>query len=144
MRYFDDEDLPNSRCHSPSRSEDDGYRTPQPPTNRTAQPARRRTLSIVDLIQAGTLNVEMAAYAMRARHEGASLLTAARPGGAGKTTLMAALLSFLPPGVPIVTVDSSRVIREGLAAWLPNPRATWPTKLAPGAGSPGGWPPAAS
>ena len=60
-----------------------------------------RMLSIVDLIQAGTISVEMAAYAMRAMHEGASLLTAARPGGAGKTTLMAALLSLLPPGVPI-------------------------------------------
>ncbi len=53
-----------------------------------------RTLSIVDLIQAGTINVEMAAYAMRAMAEGASLLTAARPGGAGKTALMAAILGL--------------------------------------------------
>ena len=30
-----------------------------------------RTLSIVDLIQAGTLSVEMAAYTMRAMHQGA-------------------------------------------------------------------------
>jgi hypothetical protein len=73
-----------------------------------------RTLSIVDLIQAGTISLEMAAYAMRAMHEGASLLTAARPGGAGKTTVVAALLGFLPPEVPIITVDSPRVIREGL------------------------------
>ena len=73
-----------------------------------------RTLSIVDLIQAGTISVEMTAYAMRAMHEGASLLTAARPGGAGKTTLMAAILNFLPPEVPIVTIDSARVIRAGL------------------------------
>ncbi len=73
-----------------------------------------RMLSIVDLIQAGTISVEMAAYAMRAMTEGASLLTAARPGGAGKTTLMAAILGLLPPGVPIVTVDSSRIIHNGL------------------------------
>lgn len=73
-----------------------------------------RMLSIVDLIQAGTISLEMAAYAMRAMAEKASLLTAARPGGAGKTTLMAALLGFLPPSVPIVTVDSPRVIQEGL------------------------------
>ena len=73
-----------------------------------------RTLSIVDLIQAETISIEMAAYAMRAMHHGASLLTAARPGGAGKTTLMAALLNFLPPEVPIVTVDNSHVIEEGL------------------------------
>jgi hypothetical protein len=73
-----------------------------------------RMLSIVDLIQAGTLSVEMAACAMQAMAEGASLLTAARPGGAGKTTLMAALLNLLPSGVPIVTVDNIRVIEEGL------------------------------
>jgi len=74
-----------------------------------------RTLSIVDLMQAGTLSIEMAACAMRAMHQGASLLTGARPGGAGKTTLMAAILNFLPPEVPLVTVDGSHVISEGLA-----------------------------
>ena len=73
-----------------------------------------RMLSIVDLIQAETISVEMAAYAMRAMAEGASLLTAARPGGAGKTTLMAAILGLLPPGVRLVTVDSSGVIYEAL------------------------------
>jgi len=72
-----------------------------------------RMLSIVDLIQAGTISVEMAAYAMRAMAEGTSLLTAARPGGAGKTTLVAALLNFLPPDVPIDTVDSPCASREG-------------------------------
>ena len=39
-----------------------------------------RTLSIVDLLLAGTISVEMAAYAMRAMKRGASLLTGARPG----------------------------------------------------------------
>lgn len=73
-----------------------------------------RTLSIVDLIQAGTVSIDMAAYAMRAMRQGASLLTGARPGGAGKTTLMAAILGFLPPEVPIVTVDRPQVIHEGL------------------------------
>ena len=74
-----------------------------------------RTLSIVDLIQAGTISIEMAACGMRAMAEGASLLTGARPGGAGKTTLMASLLHLLPPDVRIVTVDDSRVIADGLA-----------------------------
>jgi len=74
-----------------------------------------RTLSIVDLIGAGTLSVEMAAVAMRAMHQGGSILTGAVPGGAGKTTLMAAILGFLPPGVPLVTVDRSHVITDGLA-----------------------------
>ena len=74
-----------------------------------------RTLSIVDLIRAGTISLEMSAYAMRAMQRGASLLTGARPGGAGKTTLVAALLGFLPPDVPIITVDQSSVITGGLA-----------------------------
>ncbi len=73
-----------------------------------------RTLSIVDLIRAGTLSAEMAAYAMRAMAQGASLLTGARPGGAGKTTLMASLLHLLPPGARVVTVDHPGVIAEGL------------------------------
>lgn len=77
-----------------------------------------RTLSIVDLIRAGTISVPMAAVAMRAMHRGASLLTGARPGGAGKTTLMAALLGFLPPGEEIVTVEGPGVIARGLGeAW---------------------------
>jgi hypothetical protein len=73
-----------------------------------------RTLSIVDLIQAGTLNAEMAACGMRAMAEGVSILTAARPGGAGKTTLMAAFLHLLPPGVRIVTVDRPGVVGDAL------------------------------
>lgn len=80
-----------------------------------------RTLSVVDLVRAGTISLEMAACAMRAIHQGASLLTGARPGGAGKTTLMAALLGFLPPGVPIVTVDRPKVIREAKARPLVQP-----------------------
>ena len=74
-----------------------------------------RTLSIVDLIRAGTISAEMAAYAMRAMHRGASLLTGARPSGAGKTSLMAALLGFLPPETPVATVDSAEVVAVGLA-----------------------------
>ncbi|HUT37351.1 MAG TPA: hypothetical protein VNE39_27965 [Planctomycetota bacterium] len=74
-----------------------------------------RTLSIVDLIRSGTLSVEMAACAVRAMAEGASLLTGARPGGAGKTTLMAALLHLLSPGTRIVTVDRPGAIAEALA-----------------------------
>lgn len=80
-----------------------------------------RTLSIVDLIQARTISLEMAAHAWRAMDQGASLLTGARPGGAGKTTLMAAILNFLPPNVPIVTVDSPHVITDALATSVDKP-----------------------
>jgi hypothetical protein len=74
-----------------------------------------RTLSVVDLILAGTLDVPMAAYALRAVDEGASLLTAARPGGAGKTTLMASILHLLPPDVPIVTVEHPQYAADALS-----------------------------
>jgi hypothetical protein len=74
-----------------------------------------RTLSVVDLVRAGTLTIDMAASAMRAMAQGASLLTGARPGGAGKTTLMAAILNLMPPEIPIATVDESSVIDRALA-----------------------------
>ena len=74
-----------------------------------------RTLSIVDLIEANTVSLEMAAYLLCKVSEGASFLTAARPGGAGKTTLMACLLSFLKPGVRIVTVSDSSVLQTAPA-----------------------------
>src|SRR5512143_2393600 len=69
-----------------------------------------RTLSVVDLILANTVSVELAAYVSEAVSRGASFLTAANPGGAGKTALLAALLGFVPESLPIVTVDSEVVI----------------------------------
>jgi len=74
-----------------------------------------RMLTVVDLIEAGTLSADMAATVMYALAQGASLLTAARPGGAGKTTLLAAFLNLLPPGVKIITVDSPSVVRQALS-----------------------------
>ncbi len=71
-----------------------------------------RTLTVVDLIRAGTIDCAMAACGMRAMAEDGALLTGAVPGGAGKTTLMAAMLHFLPPDVPIVTVDHPSVVAE--------------------------------
>lgn len=73
-----------------------------------------RMLSIVDLLRAETVGLDMAACAMHALARGSSLLTAARPGGAGKTTVMAALLNLLPPGVPIVTVTDASIIHRAL------------------------------
>lgn len=72
-----------------------------------------RTLSFVDLMRAGTVPPEMAAFCFHAIQGGASFLTAANPGGAGKTTLMGALLAFLPPGEKLRTVGlhASRVPR---------------------------------
>lgn len=73
-----------------------------------------RTLSVVDLIDANTLDVEMAAYLLCCVANGASFLTAANPGGAGKSTVLATLLNFLPPGTQIVTTSGSTVIESEL------------------------------
>ncbi|MFQ6097804.1 MAG: hypothetical protein ACE5O2_08755, partial [Armatimonadota bacterium] len=74
-----------------------------------------RTLSILDLVEAGTLDVRIAAYFVSILSEGASVLTAARPGGAGKSTLLANLLGFLPPDVRIRPVS-------GMGCEPPSPR----------------------
>ncbi|MBD3184475.1 hypothetical protein GF312_19485 [Candidatus Poribacteria bacterium] len=71
---------------------------------------RGKTLSIVDLIKANTISVDMAAYSMYNIAKEASFLTAARPGNAGKTTLLACLLTFLPPGNQIITTSDPSVI----------------------------------
>ncbi len=82
-----------------------------------------RMLSIVDLIEDGTITAEMAALCWLVISGGASVMTGAGPGGVGKTTLMAGLLGFLPPGERIVTVAGSDVIRSALDGEV-NPPAT--------------------
>jgi len=74
-----------------------------------------RMLTVVDLIEAGTISPEMAAAVMEALARGASILTGARPSGAGKTTVLAAFLNLLPPDVTIVTVDDPGVVGQALA-----------------------------
>jgi len=78
-----------------------------------------RTLSVVDLICAGTVTPDVAAHVGAAIAGGASLLTAANPGGAGKTALLAALLGFLPEDRPIVTVEHSQVLDAAAAEATP-------------------------
>jgi len=67
-------------------------------------------LSLVDLLAAGTVNLEMAAEMAALAARAGSFLTAAGPGGVGKTTLMGAMLAFLPPAVRIVPVESARTL----------------------------------
>ncbi len=71
-----------------------------------------RMLSVVDLIEDGTLDIAVAGWLLARVAEGASFLCAAGPGGVGKTTLMACLLSFLPPGERILTVTDPRSLAE--------------------------------
>ncbi len=73
-----------------------------------------RMLSLVDLLHAGTVDLPLAAYLAAMMRAGASLLVGARPGGAGKTAVMCALLNFLPDYTAIRTVYSPAVLVEGL------------------------------
>jgi hypothetical protein len=66
----------------------------------------------VDLIHAGTMTAEMVAHCWAVIARGASFLTAARPGGAGKSTVLANLLCLLPPREEIVTVTDPTVVDD--------------------------------
>lgn len=73
-----------------------------------------RMLSIVDLVEAGTMSGELAAYALAAIGRGASFLVGAGPGGAGKTTVMGALLNGVPCEVELAPADGCEALEEGL------------------------------
>ncbi|MCX7872705.1 MAG: hypothetical protein N2487_05415 [Verrucomicrobiae bacterium] len=69
-----------------------------------------RMLSVVDLLLAGTVDLDLAAYVCWQMSRGVSIITAANPGGAGKTTVMAAFLGFITPGTKIITVSESSIL----------------------------------
>ena len=62
-------------------------------------------LSLVDLITAGTLPVDLAVYLGVRVFEGASFLIGALPGGGGKTTVMGALLACVSPRCALTPTD---------------------------------------
>lgn len=66
-------------------------------------------LSVIDLLKAGTMDLELTAYLMARISRGASFMVGAVPGGAGKTTVMCALLNFVPIEVPLVAATSQAV-----------------------------------
>ncbi len=66
-----------------------------------------RMLSIIDLIEAETLALEAVAWMAVKILDGSSFLVGAKPGGAGKTTVMGALLGLLPAG------ETVRLARDG-------------------------------
>jgi hypothetical protein len=71
-----------------------------------------RMLSVVDLIEDGTLDAPTSGLMLSFMATGASFLTAAGPGGVGKTTLMGVLLSFLPPDERICTVTDPATVGD--------------------------------
>jgi len=80
-------------------------------------------LSIVDLLEAKTLTPELAGYLLAAIGSGAGFMTGANPGGAGKTTIMCALLNFIPANLDLKTADTVATIADGIAH--PSPRVCW-------------------
>lgn len=72
-----------------------------------------RMLSIIDLINDDTLNLEMSGFLLYSMLNNASFLTAANPMGVGKTTLMGSLLNLIKPEVKIETVNPNQVSNKG-------------------------------
>ncbi len=73
-----------------------------------------RMLTLLDLMAAGTMTRDMAAFSLAAIGAGASFMVGARPGGAGKTTVMGALLNLVPPDIELAAAEDERVIEDGL------------------------------
>jgi hypothetical protein len=61
-----------------------------------------RMLSVFDLLAAETLDLDLAAYLMARISTDSSFMVGSVPGGAGKTTVMCALLNFVPADVPLI------------------------------------------
>lgn len=68
-----------------------------------------RMLSVFDLLAAKTLDLDLAAYFMARISKGASFMVGSVPGGAGKTTVMCALLNFVPVDVPLIAATPETV-----------------------------------
>ena len=74
-----------------------------------------RMLSLVDLLDAGTVDLPLAAYLAATMRAGSSLMVGAKPGGAGKTAVMCALLNFLPDATGMAVMDSRAVLAAAAA-----------------------------
>ena len=66
-------------------------------------------MSVFDLLAAETLDLDLAAYLMARISSGASFMVGAVPGGAGKTTVMCALLNFVPADVSLIAATAETV-----------------------------------
>lgn len=70
-----------------------------------------RMLSVFDLLADETVDLDLAAFLMARISRGASLMVGAVPGGAGKTTVMCALLNLVPADVDLVAATPEAVCR---------------------------------
>jgi hypothetical protein len=78
-----------------------------------------RMLSVFDLLAAKTLDLDLAAYLMARISRGASFMVGSVPGGAGKTTVMCALLNFVPVDVPLIAAIPQEVYKASKTATSP-------------------------
>lgn len=77
-----------------------------------------RMLTAADLLTAGTVDLDLMAYLLRVMSRGASVITCAGPGGTGKTTLLGALLCFLPTNMQLRVVDGPDSFAETDVCYL--------------------------
>lgn len=71
-------------------------------------------VTIVDLIRNGTLTSQMAATLWAAMDRGLSMVVVAVPRFAGKTTTSNAILSFLPPEIPVHRLSGEEAEMDSL------------------------------
>ncbi len=72
-------------------------------------------LSIFDLLAAKTLDLDLAAYLMARISTGSSFMVGSVSGGAGKTTVMCALLNFVPIDVSLIAAAPQAVYKAAKA-----------------------------
>jgi hypothetical protein len=95
-------------------------------------PVPPRSRSIVELVRAGTLDAELAALLWLLVEARLPVIAAAERSGTGKSTLLGAILDFLPPGTRRIELQG---IDEDFA-WLPHAAELgWPGR--PNADDPG-------
>lgn len=68
-------------------------------------------LSVFDLLAAKTLDLDLAAYLMARISKGSSFMVGSVPGGAGKTTVMCALLNFVQADVTLIAATPQAVYK---------------------------------
>jgi len=74
-------------------------------------------MSIIELIQLGTLNYEMAAYLSLLCQEQMNIWVSGET-ASGKTTLMNALTTFIPPEAKIVSIEDTPEVQLPHANWI--------------------------
>ncbi len=79
------------------------------------RPPRPQPRSIVELIDAGTLDAELAAMLWVLIEGRVPIVVAAEASGTGKTTLLDTLLAFVPPGVRVIELAGAAETFD----WLP-------------------------